>query len=1102
MRTGRLSTNVKISLILFLLGVCAVPAPLATAQSQTLTGWFTFIVADYQTESGLTSEMTYFLTEDSGERHELLIDVELMRPLGGPVTLSRKRVTVMGEWEEVGPDATEKFRVYSIELAPSPSTALPGRTVAPNLLPDEPPQPRAMLQAAQTDSHVRGSQAWVTILCRFADLTDITPYPVSHYEKLMGSSYPGLDHYWREVSYGNINLTGSMVVGWYNLPRSYPEYEEENMDGLEEDCSDAADADIFFPDFDGINFIFNFWDRSIYGGQYYLTKDGHQQLYGFTVTASELGRPGIHSALSHEMGHAFGLMHSSGPYDETYDSYWDAVSIGGCSYPGPEYGCIDPHTIAYHKDFLGWIPPARKYVAPPNSIRTITLERLAQPGPDGYLMAQIPIGNSSTDFYTVEARMFAGYDDAIPGEAVIIHKVDTTRGDRLAQVVDIDNNGDPNDGGAMWTPGEIFTDRANGVQVSVDAKHPTGYRVTIKTNPATFTSCIGFLLPTTSRHIFIRPGRDTGSVPVRAASGCNWSATSNTEWIRITSGGSGRGNGSVSYAVAANTNSTARTGTLTIGGWILTVTQAGVATPHILFEDDMEDGTNRGSGFPSAGGKTTTTSRGGVRAWEMDYSDLGSPVIDLPRVTSATLTFWHRYDFANGDAGVLQMSDGRSTWPVDSFTGTSTTWSQVVIDLTPYIGRSIQFVFIFSRTTGNASGWYVDDVAVFSPTPPLVLDPHRCRDYGPCSAGKGDCDPGQCAAGLVCSPDVGVQYGLPPYYDVCEATPTKILFEDDMENGPGGWVSSTSWSLTTASSRSGTHAWTYSIPQNYGAGKHDLYTPVIDLTGFTSATLTFWQRGDFPSDYAGFVGVCQYRVFEPDFCRLQAIIGYSGGSPYSWETSIDLSEFLGQRIRVGFRLEPHTDLPSFPDSAGSWTVDDVTVEVTVSSSDLDIPDPDYCQDYGPCNAGQGDCDPGQCQEGVVCVNDVGAQYGLPAHYDVCETPSGGGTGVPNPDLCRDYGPCGVGQGDCDPGQCGEGLVCVADVGPQYGLPAIYDVCEAPSGSPALTPDPDYCRDHGPCGVGQGDCDPGQCADGLVCAADVGPQYGLPAIYDVCEVPSG
>ena len=136
----------------------------------------------------------------------------------------------------------------------------------------------------------------------------------------------------------------------------------------------------------------------------------------------------------------------------------------------------------------------------PTTTRTITLEQLAQPSAEGYLMAQSPIGDSPTDFYTIEARLFTGYDDGIPGEAVVIHKVDTTLEDFLAQVVDIDNNGDPNDEGAMWTVGEIFTDLENNLQVSIDAAYATGYRVTINTNPDTFSTCIALLSP--SSHIF------------------------------------------------------------------------------------------------------------------------------------------------------------------------------------------------------------------------------------------------------------------------------------------------------------------------------------------------------------------------------------------------------------------------------------------------------------------------------------------------------------------------------------------------------------------------------------------------------------------------
>jgi hypothetical protein len=70
----------------------------------------------------------------------------------------------------------------------------------------------------------------------------------------------------------------------------------------------------------------------------------------------------------------------------------------------------------------------------------------------------------------------------------------------------------------------------------------------------------------------------TGSITVTAGTGCAWTATSNaTSWITITSGASGSGNGTVSYTVAANTGTTSRTGTITVGGQTFTVTQAAAA---------------------------------------------------------------------------------------------------------------------------------------------------------------------------------------------------------------------------------------------------------------------------------------------------------------------------------------------------------------------------------------------------------------------------------------------------------------------------------------------------------------------------------------------
>jgi hypothetical protein len=65
----------------------------------------------------------------------------------------------------------------------------------------------------------------------------------------------------------------------------------------------------------------------------------------------------------------------------------------------------------------------------------------------------------------------------------------------------------------------------------------------------------------------------TGTVTVTMPAGCAWTASTAESWIAITAGGDGAGDGSVSYAVAANTGATSRSGSLTIAGRPFSVTQ-------------------------------------------------------------------------------------------------------------------------------------------------------------------------------------------------------------------------------------------------------------------------------------------------------------------------------------------------------------------------------------------------------------------------------------------------------------------------------------------------------------------------------------------------
>ena len=180
--------------------------------------------------------------------------------------------------------------------------------------------------------------------------------------------------------------------------------------------------------------------------------------------------------VAHEMGHGFGLPHSSGPYNATYDSRWDVMSDvwGNC----PPY---DPPTAAWapkrfpttrtswggfratgatsrHRGRARRSRSSRSTSSRPGLHDRADPRRRSPPG-------STPSRRGGSPATTRAPRACRGHPP---------------RGHHARRsgcaVVDPDANGNPDDAGGMWLPGEAFVDSANGSASSRPQRDVAGLR--------------------------------------------------------------------------------------------------------------------------------------------------------------------------------------------------------------------------------------------------------------------------------------------------------------------------------------------------------------------------------------------------------------------------------------------------------------------------------------------------------------------------------------------------------------------------------------------------------------------------------------------------
>jgi len=250
-------------------------------------------------------------------------------------------------------------------------------------------------------------------------------------------------------------------------------------------------------------------------------------------------------------------------------------------------------------------------------------------------------------------------------------------------------------------------------------------------NPA--TGCTYALSPSSAT---AGPGASSGSFTVTTSAGCTWSASSNASWLTTSSSGSG--SGTVNYAVAANTSS-ARTGTITVGGQSFTVSQqaggGGGGTTELVTNGGFESGAS-GWVQQASGGLAIITSdatrarTGSGVAWLGGYDNATDSIyqsITVPSGSSSvTLQYWYRITTAETVPGAwdtmqVQVLNSAGTLlqtlATYSNQNASASWSQSpAFNLASYAGQTIRIRFLVTTDSSASSSFYVDDVSVLAAT--------------------------------------------------------------------------------------------------------------------------------------------------------------------------------------------------------------------------------------------------------------------------------------------------------------------------------------------------------------------------------------------------